>query len=92
MEKTVATHKSAAKRARQTIKRAARNRNVTSHIRTATRAVREAVTAKQKDQATTALAQATRLLFKAASKGVLHKRSAARHVSRLTTAVNAVSA
>jgi small subunit ribosomal protein S20 len=86
----VATHKSAAKRARQTIKRAARNRNITSHIKTAARSVREAVIAGKKDDAVQALNQTTRLVFKAASKGVLHKRTAARRVSRLTLAVNAV--
>ena len=42
--------------------------------------------------ARTDLAESTRLLGKAASKGVVHKRNASRHISRLTRLVNGVTA
>ncbi len=81
----MANHKSSAKRARQTEVRTERNRAIKSRTRTAVKAFREAV-AKKDDAAKELLALATKALNKAASKGVIHKRTAARSVSRLTQA------
>lgn len=81
----MANHKSSAKRARQAEVRTARNRAIKSRTRTAVKAFRDAV-AKKDEKAQELLALATRALNKAASKGVIHKRTAARSVSRLTQA------
>jgi small subunit ribosomal protein S20 len=85
----VANHKSAAKRARQTIKRTERNHAVKSRVRSAVRSFREAVAAGEQDVAETQLAAATRELRKAATKGVFHQRTVSRRVSRLVKGMNA---
>ncbi len=78
----MANHKSAAKRARQTETRTARNRLIKTRTRTAVKNFREAL-ARNDEKAKELLDRATRALPKAASKGVIHKRNAARSVSRL---------
>lgn len=83
----MANHKSAKKRARQNVERGERNAAVKTRIKNATRSFREKVEAKDKGSAD-ALKHATSTLHRAASKGVLHKRTAARRVSRLTRALN----
>ena len=88
----MANHKSAAKRARQTIKRTDRNHAVKSRVRSAVRSFREAVAAGEKEVAETQLAAATRELRKAASKGVFHPRTVSRRVSRLVKGMNAARA
>lgn len=81
-------HKSAVKRARQSVKRAARNTGIETRVRGFVRAFREALATGDKSKAETALGVATRELRKAATKGVLHKRNASRKVSRLVLAFN----
>jgi small subunit ribosomal protein S20 len=54
--------------------------------------VQAAVTARDAEAAATSQREAARALDKAASKGVLHKKTAARKKSRLAKATNAVSA
>jgi small subunit ribosomal protein S20 len=83
----VAHHKSAKKRARQTIKRTERNRGIRTGIKTAVRAFRE--TLEQGDAATASdkLKTATRSLSKARAKGVLHPRTISRRISRLAIAL-----
>lgn len=88
----MANHKSAAKRARQTIKRTERNHAVKSRVRSAVRSFREAVAAGEQDVAETQLAAATRELRKAATKGVFHPRTVSRRVSRLVKGMNAARA
>jgi small subunit ribosomal protein S20 len=87
----VASHKSAEKRARQADKRRARNRGITSSLRTRVKAVREAIASGDKTAAATLLHDAETALRKAASKGVLKKETASRQVSRLAKAVNKVA-
>lgn len=87
----MANHKSASKRARQTEKRTIRNRNVRSRTRSAVKAFREALASGDAAKAQEFLGLATRALNKAASKGVVHKRNAARGVSRLTKAFQKLS-
>lgn len=84
----MAQHKSAKKRARQSLKRRARNRHLSSGLKTAVKAVRTA----SGDDATAALRSAEREIRKAASKGLLSKKQASRRVSRLAKAVNRASA
>lgn len=81
----MANHKSSAKRARQAEVRTARNRAIKSRTRTAVKAFRTAIENKD-EKAKELLDLATKALNKAASKGVIHKRTAARSVSRLTQA------
>jgi len=83
----VANIQSAEKRNRQRLKRRARNVHHLSTVRTYVKRVRTALEAKDGDKAKTALKEATRVIDKAAQKGVLDKKSAARKISRLTVAV-----
>lgn len=84
----MANHPSAAKRARQALRRRARNRSRISAVRTAIKNVETAVAAKDKEAATAALSTATSLIGRAAGRGVMHKNTAGRRVSRLTRMVN----
>ena len=84
----MATHKSAEKRARQNKKRHLRNVSVKSRVKTRLKAVLSAVGEKKKDDSREALAKAIAVIDKAASKGVLHKNTASRKISRLTRKVN----
>lgn len=81
-------HASAQKRARQALKRKARNTSELSNMRTAIKKVRSALLAKDKQAAQGALKTAVSVIAKTAVKGVIHKRTAARYASRLTLAVN----
>ncbi len=83
----MANHKSAKKRARQNVERGARNAAVKTRVKNAVRSFREKLATKGEGSAA-ALKVATQVLQRAASKGVLHKRTAARRVSRLTRAHN----
>jgi small subunit ribosomal protein S20 len=82
----VASHKSAEKRARQTIKRTIRNTGLRSRMRNAVRAFGAAIVAADPQQIDAAFNLATRQIRMAASKNVLHKCTASRHVSRLAKA------
>ena len=84
----MANHPSAEKRNRQRVKRTLRNRAAKSSVRTIVKKVRAAIAAKDKAAATTALKTAVQALDKAASKGVLHDKSASRTVSRLSAQVH----
>lgn len=86
----MANHKSAEKRARTNSKRRARNRQAVSSVKTTVKKYREAVTklgsAGQGDSTAVGelLRQAQISLTKAGQKGLIHKKTAARQVSRLT--------
>ena len=84
----MANHKSAEKRDRQSKMRRLRNRMNKSAMKTAVRQVEEALIAGSEEQAKTALQNAIPLIYKTAAKGTIHKRNAARKVSRLTKRVN----
>ena len=77
---------------RQNETRRMRNRHVKTGIKTMIKRVREAVLAKDKAKAKAALAQVTPLVDKAVSKGVIHWRTGARKISRLTRLVNTIGA
>ena len=82
----MAQHKSAKKRARQALKRRARNRGVRSAVRTGVKAFRtEAGTG---EAATASLRSAESLIRRAASKGVIPKKRASRQISRLAKLAN----
>ena len=86
----MANHKSAEKRARQTLKRTERNRFYRTRIKNLSRAVREAVEAGDKDKAISSLKDVNKNFHKYVSKGVLKKNTAARKVSRLAKLVNSM--
>jgi len=85
---TVPAKPSAAKRARQAIKRRTRNRAYKSTLRNSLKLVTTAIDAGDKVAAETALASACVRLDKTATKGVIHRNVAARCKSRLTRRVN----
>lgn len=87
----MANHKSALKRNRQSLVRRARNRVNKSKVKTAVRAVREALEQGSVDQAQAALNVAIPVIQRAATKGTLHKKTASRKVSRLARQVHALS-
>jgi small subunit ribosomal protein S20 len=81
---------SAEKRARQSVKRNLRNKSVESGVKTVIKKVEAAISAGNREDAGKALLQAVKALNKAASKGVIHRNTASRNISRLTKKVNAV--
>jgi small subunit ribosomal protein S20 len=83
----VANIKSQIKRNRQNEVRRLRNKAVRTSLKTTAKKVRLQVSAGELDSARELAGQATRDLDRAASKGVLHKRSAARRKSRLARSV-----
>lgn len=84
----MANHKSAEKRARQTIKKNARNTNVKSAIKTAEKKVLEAITSKSKD-AQNVLKVFVKQAMSATSKGTFKKTTISRKISRLSKRVQA---
>jgi small subunit ribosomal protein S20 len=88
----MATHPSAEKRHRQSVKRQARNQAIRSRVRTVIRRVRESIEARNSAEARDRLQSATRAIDKAVTKGVLHRNTAARKISRLTRAVQKLTA
>ena len=87
----MATHKSAIKRAKQSEERRLRNRARRTRVKTAVKQVRTALDNKSLEEAQAALQQAIPVIDKAASKGCLHHRAAARKISRLSKKVHALS-
>lgn len=88
----MANHKSAEKRARQTVVRTQRNRFYKTRIKNLTKAVRVAVESGDKEAALVALKDANRSFHSYATKGILKKNNAARRISRLSRLVNSVAA
>ena len=88
----MANHKSAIKRAKQSEDRRLRNRARKTRVKTAVKQVRTAVDNKSVEEAQAALQQAIPVIDKAASKGSLHHRAAARKISRLSKQIHALSA
>lgn len=81
-------HKSAEKRDRQNEKRRMVNRSNRSALRTQIKKLRTALTANDKNQSTELLNPTIAIIDKAVNKGILHKNTAARYKSRLTSHVN----
>lgn len=86
----MANHKSAIKRARQSEKKRLINKGRKTRVKNLIKAVRAAVKEKSLDKAKESLAQAVPVIDKAAGKGTLHKKNAARKISRLARQVNAL--
>ena len=84
------SHKSAEKRVRVTAKRTAVNKARRSQIRSAIRTVEEALAAGDKKAATEALKAAEPQIMRGVSKGVVHKNTGSRKVSRLAARLKAL--
>ena len=80
----------AKKRARQNLRRLAVNKARRSRIRTYLRKVEEAIESGDKDAASSALRAAQPELMRGVTKGILHKNTVARKMSRLSARVKAL--
>ena len=83
---------SARKRIRQTEKRTERNRMRRSRVRTFLRKVELALAGGNKEEAQTAFQAAAPELQRAVTKGVLHRNTVARKLSRLSARIKAAAA
>lgn len=88
----MATHKSAEKRYRQSLKRRSRNRLAKSTLRTAIKTTLELAGANKTTETKAHARLATKLLDKAAVHGIVHKKNAQRRISRLAKAINKTAA
>lgn len=87
----MANIKSAKKRILVNRTKADRNKAIKSGVKTAVKKVTAAIEANDSAAAKEALVAATGIIDKAAKKGVYHKNTAARKVSRLAQAVNKIA-
>lgn len=87
----MATHKSAEKRNRQNEKRRIRNTSIKTYVKTRIKEVLKTVENKDIEGAKSALARVIPVIDKASTKGVLHKKTASRKISRLARKVNSLS-
>ncbi|MBN1832936.1 MAG: 30S ribosomal protein S20 [Deltaproteobacteria bacterium] len=88
----MANHKSALKRARQSEVRRVRNSGYKSNAKKAVKVLRAAVANGSAEEAKEGLARTTSLIQKSVSKGVIHKNTASRKISRLARQVNRLTA
>ncbi|GAA4343128.1 30S ribosomal protein S20 [Pigmentiphaga soli] len=77
----------ARKRARQAVARNKHNSSLRSALRTAIKRVRQAVEAGDKAAAAEVFQKATSVIDRVADKNIIHKNKAARHKSRLASAI-----
>mgnify|MGYP002991857387 CR=1 FL=1 len=84
----MANIKSAKKRVITNQVRAERNKAIKSRVKTYIKKVDAAIAANDKEAAAAALVAATSEINKAATKGVYHKNTSSRKISRLNKAVN----
>lgn len=76
-------HLDAKKRARQSVRRAARNSSVKTRLKTQTRKLLGAIKGADKAEASTEYKATASLFDQAAAKGVIHKNAAARKKARM---------
>jgi small subunit ribosomal protein S20 len=84
----LANHKSALKRARQNVVRRERNRANKTRVKTAVKKVRADAAVGALDAIPQDLRAAQSIIDKAAKKGVIHRRTAARKIARLARLAN----
>jgi small subunit ribosomal protein S20 len=80
----MANTKSAKKAARKIVRRTEVNKARRSQMRTYVRKVEEAIASGNRETALAALKEAEQVIMRAAQKGVVHKQTASRKVSRLS--------
>jgi len=88
----VATHKSAIKRQKQAEKKHLMNKSAKSALKTLSKKVEQAVEAKNTEAAKDAMVKAMKAYDTAASRGILHKSTASRKISRLSSKVSKITA
>jgi len=88
----LATHASALKAHRQSLKNREHNRQFRARLRNALRSVRSAIDGNDLAGAKTALKETISLIDKMASKGIIHRNAAGRYKSRLSTRMAARTA
>ena len=88
----MAIHKSVIKRQKQDVKKHERNTSVKSLLKTLSKKVEQAVEAKSADTAKAALIKAMKAYDKASSAGIVHRSTASRKISRLSTKVGKIGA
>jgi small subunit ribosomal protein S20 len=88
----VPVHPSAIKRHRRSLKRKLRNRAVKTQVHSAVKGTQDALGAGDAQRSAEALRQAMKVLGKAATKGVIHRNTASRKISRLALRLNRVKA
>ncbi len=86
----MAHHKSAKKRIRRNARRTEINRSRISRIRTFIKRVESAIASGDKDAAGAALKMAQPEMHRGVTKGVLHKNTVARKLSRLSASIKAL--
>ena len=86
----MANHKSALKRAKQSETKRLRNKAVKTRLKHSIKAVYQATEENSPETASTNLRAAASVIDKAAKKGAIHKKTAARKISRLSKLVNKV--
>ncbi len=87
----MANHSSAKKAIRQIEKRTLVNKMRISRIRTFVRKVEDAITSHKKDEAQTAFRLAQPEMMRGVTKGVLHKNTVSRKLSRLSARIKALA-
>lgn len=88
----MANTKSAKKAIRKMARKTAINKNRRSRMRTFIRRVEEAIESGDQTEARNALVAAQPEIMRSAQKGILHKNSASRKISRLSARIKAISA
>ncbi len=86
----MAHHKSAKKRIRRNARRAEMNRSRIGRIRTFVKKVEAAISSGDKESAAAALKDAQPELHRGVTKGVLHRNTAGRKISRLNAAIKSM--
>lgn len=84
----MANHDSTKKDIRRNERRRERNRQAITTMRTLARKVEEAVTAGKPTEANEALTRVVPFIDHAVNRGILHRNTASRKISRLTLKVN----
>lgn len=87
----MANHKSSEKRARQTLRKTARNNMAKKAVKTAEKRVLTNLSTKAAE-ATEALREYTAKMMKAVSKGIMKKQTASRKIARVSKRVSAATA
>ncbi len=88
----MANHKSALKRARQNEQRRIRNKTTKTKVKNIVKDVRLAAGKESNETVLNKLNQAQSIIDKAAKKGVIHKKTASRKISRLAGLVKSITA
>ncbi len=88
----MANHESTKKDIRRNTKRRERNRQAITTMRTLARKVEEAVSAGKSEEAKEALMRVVPFIDHAVNRGILHRNTASRKISRLTLKVNGAPA